>query len=442
MNIIKVMGFLSAVVLTSQAYAYNCSGVAQYADGHSYNNGSIVQNGGSAYQCSVGGWCSVGGPYAPGTGWAWTNAWSNLGSCGTTGGSSSTTNNQSSSSTGTNTGGSCPNWAAGTNYTTGTVVKFNGAFYIAEHDNPGYDPTISTWFWDPVASCPGGNNNNSSSSTNTGGTCPNWVAGQSYVTGNVVKYSNGSNYTATHDNPGYDPTISTWFWSAGGTCSGSNNSSSSTGTNNGTGFAAIVSEAQFNQIYPGRNSFYTYSGLVNAAKSFGAFAGTGDNSVKIREAAAALANFSHETGGLVYVTEIAKGEYCGDWDNNPGTCPCEPGKWYYGRGPMQLSWNGNYCAAGDALGLDLRRNPEIVEQDATVAWKTAIWFWMTQTGAGNQTPHNAIVNGAGFGETIRAINGSLECNGGNQAQVQSRISEFNRILGILGGTAGPGAIGC
>ncbi len=434
MNIIKVMGLLFAVLLTSQAYAYNCSGVAQYVDGHSYTTNTIVQNGGSAYRCTEGGWCSIGGPYSPGSGWAWTNAWGALGACGTTGGASSS----ASSTTTTTGGGSCPNWAAGTNYATGIVVKYNGSYYIAEHDNPGYDPVISTWFWDPVASCPGGGTTSSAKSS-VAPVCPNWAAGTQYFTGNVVNY-NGSSYTALHDNPGYDPVISTWFWAAGGSCSGGGNSSSSVG--GGSGFAAIVSESQFGQIFPGRNSFYTYSGLVEAAKAFPAFSTTGSLDTKKREAAAAMANFSHETGGLVYVTEIAKNLYCGDWDNNPSTCPCEPGRWYYGRGPIQLSWNGNYCAAGDALGLDLRANPDLVEQNATVAWKTAIWFWMTQTGAGNQTSHNAMVNGAGFGETIRTINGSIECNGGNTAQVQNRINEYQRILNILGGTAGPGALGC
>lgn len=209
-----------------------------------------------------------------------------------------------------------------------------------------------------------------------------------------------------------------------------------------TGFAAIVSEAQFKQMFPNRNGFYTYSGLVAAAKSFPSFATTGDTATKKREAAAALANFSHETGGLVYVTEIAKGEYCGDWDFNPSTCPCEPGKRYYGRGPIQLSWNGNYCAAGDALGLDLRRYPEQVEQNATTAWKTALWFWMTQQGAGYWPAHTTMTKGYGFGETIRTINGALECDGRNPAQVQSRINEYNRFLNILGTSAGPGNIGC
>ena len=203
-----------------------------------------------------------------------------------------------------------------------------------------------------------------------------------------------------------------------------------------TGFAAIVSQAQFNQMFPNRNPFYTYAGLVEAAKTYPAFAGTGDLATKKREAAAALANFHHETGGLVHITEIAKGEYCGDWDGNPSTCPCEPGKRYYGRGPIQLSWNGNYCAAGDALGLDLRRYPEQVEQNATTAWKTALWFWMTQSGAGYWPAHTSMANGYGFGETIRTINGALECNGANPGQVQSRVNLYNQFINILGTTPG------
>jgi hypothetical protein len=48
------------------------------------------------------------------------------------------------------------------------------------------------------------------------------------------------------------------------------------------------------------------------------------------------------------------------------------------------------------------------------------------------TPHNAMVNGAGFGQTIRSINGSLECDGRNPAQVQSRVSTYQRFAQILG----------
>lgn len=33
-------------------------------------------------------------------------------------------------------------WRAGTWYPAGSIVRYNGSHYIAEHDNPGYDPVI------------------------------------------------------------------------------------------------------------------------------------------------------------------------------------------------------------------------------------------------------------------------------------------------------------
>jgi len=37
----------------------------------------------------------------------------------------------------------------------------------------------------------------------------------------------------------------------------------------------------------------------------------------------------------------------------------------------------SYAQAGPALGLDLINNPDIVGKDASVAFRTALWFWMT-----------------------------------------------------------------
>jgi chitinase len=139
----------------------------------------------------------------------------------------------------------------------------------------------------------------------------------------------------------------------------------------------------------------------------------------------------------VYIEEINRGDYC----SSSGACPCQPGKRYYGRGPIQLSWNFNYCSAGAALGVDLRSNPDLVAQDPTIAWRTGIWFWMTSSGAGVRTCHDSIVNGNGFGETIRTINGSLECNGRSPGGVQSRINRYLNFCQKLGVDPGAGQ-GC
>ncbi|WIV58633.1 MULTISPECIES: chitinase [Amycolatopsis] len=203
----------------------------------------------------------------------------------------------------------------------------------------------------------------------------------------------------------------------------------------------VVSEAQFGQMFPSRNDFYTYSGLTAALSAYPGFANTGDDTVKKQEAAAFLANVSHETGGLVYIVEQNTANYPHYCDaSQPYGCPAGQAA-YYGRGPIQLSWNFNYKAAGDNLGIDLLNNPYLVERDAAVAWKTGLWYWNTQSGPGTMTPHDAMVNQRGFGETIRSINGSIECNGGNPAQVQSRIDLYTRFAGILGVPTG-GNLSC
>lgn len=264
-----------------------------------------------------------------------------------------------------------PDWMQGTTYADGAIVKYMGGYYIAEHENPGYDPLISTYFWDPY-SCPtAGGNGGTSGSTGTGGGGP---VGES-------------------------------------------------------AFDDIVSEQLFNQLFPNRNHFYTYQGLVDATRHYPMFTGAGNPEQKKREAAAFLANVARETGELIYIDQIAKDMYC----QPSAACPCEPGKLYYGRGPIQISWNYNYCSAGAALDLDLRAKPELVSQDATIAWETGLWFWMTQRGAGSMTPHVSMATDQGFGETIRSINGDIECTGNGASEgVQSRVDFYKRFCQALG----------
>lgn len=176
----------------------------------------------------------------------------------------------------------------------------------------------------------------------------------------------------------------------------------------------------------------TYNGLKAALAAYPAFANTGGATVSRQEAAAFLANVSHETGGLVHIVEQNTANYPHYCDSGqPYGCPAGQAA-YYGRGPIQLSWNFNYKAAGDALGIDLLRDPYRVERDAAVAWMTALWYWNTQSGPGTMTGHHAMVTGAGFGQTIRSINGTLECDGRNPAQVQSRVTKYQQFTQVLG----------
>ncbi|MEU3609456.1 glycoside hydrolase family 19 protein [Streptomyces sp. NPDC035033] len=256
-----------------------------------------------------------------------------------------------------------------------------------------------------------------------------WSSSQVYTGGMTASY-NGRNWYAKwwtqNERPG-----SSDVWRDEGACG----TDGGGGTPDPSGF--VVTEAQFNQMFPNRNPFYTYAGLVAATKKYPAFAGTGSDTVKKQEAAAFLANVSHETGGLVHIVEQNTANYPHYCDaKQPYGCPAGQAA-YYGRGPIQLSWNFNYKAAGDALGLDLLNNPWRVEREPDVAMMTGLWYWNTQNGPGTMTAHNAMVNGAGFGQTIWAINGALECNGGNPAQVQSRVTKYQQFTQILGVPTGP-----
>ncbi|SNR36519.1 glycoside hydrolase family 19 protein [Actinomadura mexicana] len=257
-----------------------------------------------------------------------------------------------------------------------------------------------------------------------------WSSSAVYTGGAAVSY-NGHNWSAKwwtqNETPGRAD-----VWADQGTCGGGSSDPGDPPSQSGS----VVSGSQFDQMFPSRNSFYSYGGLTAAMAAFPAFAGTGSDTVRKQEAAAFLANVNHETGGLVYVVEQNTGNYPHYCDaGRPYGCPAGQAA-YYGRGPIQLSWNFNYKAAGDALGLDLLNNPWLVERDASVSWRTGLWYWMTQNGPGTMTGHSAMVNGRGFGETIRSINGALECDGRNPAQVQSRVNAYQRFTQILGVSAG------
>ena len=201
-----------------------------------------------------------------------------------------------------------------------------------------------------------------------------------------------------------------------------------TGTNppGGTGWASFFTKSVFEGWFPNRlQNFYTYEAFTAAAAAYPTFGTSGSVDDQKREIAAFFGNVQQESGGLQYIEEIDKsGDYC---DETKTQYPCAPGKAYYGRGPIQLSYNYNYGECGQDLGLNLLANPDQVAQDGTVAFKTALWFWM------KRNCHGAIIgNPPSFAGTIRIINGAVECGHGTDQRVENRVSAYTRFCSTLG----------
>ncbi|CAI9108586.1 OLC1v1008230C1 [Oldenlandia corymbosa var. corymbosa] len=208
----------------------------------------------------------------------------------------------------------------------------------------------------------------------------------------------------------------------------------SSGGGGGGGVASIVSDAFFNGIANQAGSwcegkgFYTRSAFLSAASSYPAFGTTGSTDDAKREIAAFFAHVTHETGHFCYINEIdgASRNYC---DSSNTQYPCVPGKGYFGRGPIQISWNYNYGAAGNSIGFNGLNNPEIVGQNNVISFKTGLWFWMNNC--------HSVIKSQGFGATIRAINGNLECNGANPGTVSARVGYYTDYCRQLGVDPGP-----
>ncbi|XP_066359303.1 chitinase 5-like [Miscanthus floridulus] len=195
-------------------------------------------------------------------------------------------------------------------------------------------------------------------------------------------------------------------------------------TGGGTDVGTVVSDAFFDGIKSqnqngnceGRD-FYTRNAFLNAANQYPDFAQGGSEDDGKREIAAFFAHVAHETGSMCHIREMdehAMDDFC---DMNFTQWPCAQGQKYYGRGPLQISWNYNYGAAGQRIGFDGLRNPDTVAKDPLVSFESALWFWMTNV-------HQAMPRG--FGATTRVIN-SGECDGKAPDKVSDRVNYYKKF---------------
>jgi predicted chitinase len=144
------------------------------------------------------------------------------------------------------------------------------------------------------------------------------------------------------------------------------------------------------------------------------------------EAAKYLAATVWESLGLTATRELyclnpANQQACKNaYGSGPG------GVIYFGRGPMQLSHDYNYRAASQNIFGDpnvLLNDPDRVARESKTGWNTAAHFWSENVHDKSKT----------FGQTLRRINGALECEGGSHGHhMWTRCDHYRGILGHLG----------
>ncbi len=269
-------------------------------------------------------------------------------------------------------------------------------------------------------------------------TFPAWQAGKDYAAGDKVVYM-GKAFVATEANPGYDPLISTFFWSPYD-CQPTGTGGSGTGGMGGSGPIVNDGECVLNKYLPnGEATFhamfippwqghqekplYSYTALCTALKGFGQFAGSGNAEQDKREIAAFFAHVAKETAFLEQTDEAGQPSNSGD---------------FHGRGAIQLTGESNYQAAGDYLRKNLVGNPGLVSTDPLTNWQTALWFWVVHNNpgaAGTKNCHQAISSGD-FGQTTRIINGGIECPGSQSAITRADYFKNNcSLLNVKPGDA-------
>jgi hypothetical protein len=218
--------------------------------------------------------------------------------------------------------------------------------------------------------------------------------------------------------------------------------------NNKTEVTKYLDEKKWNELFPHRYGigakdtlnnnpdFYSFKTFVIAAKLFPSFLSGSSDSTQKKELAAFLANIAQETSGgwenapggyfkwgLYYLEETSESRNSYN-DTSKRNYPGVAGKYYYGRGPKQLSWNYNYGQFSEAWygSKDtLLQHPDYLSKDPLLSFASALWFWMTPQFPkpschdiiiGKWVPSTADIQKGrlpGFGTIVNVINGGVEC---------------------------------
>ncbi|VAI19161.1 unnamed protein product [Triticum turgidum subsp. durum] len=206
---------------------------------------------------------------------------------------------------------------------------------------------------------------------------------------------------------------------------------------------------QFENLFAKRNfpvakavGFWDYQAFITAASLFEnqGFCTTGGIDMQM------MGGYGVATGGptawgLCYNHEMSPDQgYC---DDSYTQWPCVKGAEYYGRGAIPVYCN--YGAAGDGLKVDLLHHPELLEQNATLAFAAAMWRWMTPIKKKQPSAHEAFTGVwkptkndtlskrlPGFGATMNLLYGESICGRGFIDEMNVIISHYQYYLDLMG----------
>ncbi|KAF9602278.1 hypothetical protein IFM89_026366 [Coptis chinensis] len=221
---------------------------------------------------------------------------------------------------------------------------------------------------------------------------------------------------------------------------------------------------QFENLFSKRNSpvahaagFWDYRSFITASAEFQAlgFGTTGGKLMQMKEVSAFLGHVGSATScgygvatggplawGLCYNHEMSPSQsYC----NQDYLYPCTPGAEYYGRGALLVYWNYNYGTIGEGLKADLLNHPEYLEQNATLAFRAAMWRWMNPMKKKQPSAHDVFVGNwkptkndtlakrlPGFGTTMNVLYGDQTCGQGEIDPMNNIISHYQYYLDLMG----------
>jgi predicted chitinase len=175
----------------------------------------------------------------------------------------------------------------------------------------------------------------------------------------------------------------------------------------------IISIDKLMQIYPKANRNYA-AAAVSVLDKYGDKVGLNDKGKLM-----VLAQFAHESGNFIYTHEIGSGK-----GRSYGRPSGPYGKVYYGRGPIQITWEANYkqitqnCFPKIGITADIHKDPDLCCRNLEIGCAASLcWFMLP----GNGKKAVAAANAGDVKALTKAINGGY--NG-----LQDRVNNTNKIF--------------